>query len=264
MHCQRVVLGIAGLLALAACGGRPVHVAGTGGDAVSGVTTYRETTPWPADAELDVRLEDASAPSASAAVVAQGTIRTEGAQPPFAFALRYDDDRIEDDHTYVVRAALRSGGRVLYETQADTLVITRGHTDHVTLVLMPVEAAPTPPSAPITGLAGTSWRLEDLAGTPVVEGADATLDFLDGERVAGNGSCNRFTGTAKVSGTSITFGTLAATQMACPESVGAQEARYLKALAAAERYAFDGPALQIFSKGLSSPLRFVRRPASSL
>jgi hypothetical protein len=46
--------------------------------------------------------------------------------------------------------------------------------------------------------------------------------------------------------------------------VGAQEALYLKALAGAERYAFDGPALQIFSKGLASPLRFVRRPASSI
>ncbi len=263
MHRQWFVLGLAGLLAVAACGGRPVHVVGTGGDSVSGVATSREATPWPADAQLDVRLEDASAPAADA-VIAQGTIPTEGAQAPFAFALRYDDDRIQDDHTYVVRAALKSGGRTLYETQADTLVITRGHTDTVTLVLLPVETPPAPPSAPITGLAGTSWRLEDLAGTPVVEGADATLDFLDDERVAGSGSCNRFTGTAKVSGTSITFGALTVTEMACAEAVGAQEARYLKALAAAERYAFDGPALQIFSKGLSSPLRFVRRPASAI
>jgi putative lipoprotein len=263
MHRVSCAALAAAFLAAAACGGRAALVLGTGGEAVGGEVVYRETAPWPEDAELDVWLEDASAPSPAAAVISRGTIRTEGRQPPLPFSLRYDDDRIVDDHTYVVKAELKSGGRTLYATQADTLVITRGHTDDVTLVLLPPEPPVAPPAPPPNGLSGTSWRLEDLAGTPVVEGADATLDFLDGDRVAGSGSCNRFTGTVKIGGPSMTFGPLAATRMACPDAVSAQEKRYFEALAGAERFSFDGSVLEIFSKGLARPLRFVRRPAAA-
>ena len=255
------VLGAAAVAA--ACGGRPVAVAGTGGDSVQGVALHREAAPWPADAELEVWIEDDSASPGEDPVISRATLATEGRQPPFGFRLRYDGDRIVDDHTYVLHAALRSGGRTLYTTQADTLVITRGHGRDASLVLMPAAAPPPPPSAPVTGLAGTSWRLEDLAGTPVVAGADATLDFLDDTRVAGSGSCNRFSGSVKISEGAVSFGPLIATRMACAEDVTAQENRYLKALEAAERFAFDGPALQIFSKGQTAPLRFVRRPASA-
>ena len=44
--------------------------------------------------------------------------------------------------------------------------------------------------------------------------------------------------------------------MACAEAVMNQETRYLKALQDAERFAFQGPCLLIYAKGIEKPLRF--------
>jgi heat shock protein HslJ len=254
-------------VALSACGGRQVQVVGTGGDRVTATITYSEAAPLPADAELDAWIADASPMPTIQALVAQGTLPMRERET--TFALRYDGDRITDDHTYVLKAVVRSGGQILLATDADTLVITRGHSNHATLVLRPVVQTPTASVAPgaqagpaqTTGLTGSSWRLEDLAGTPAVAGVEATLEFVAGDRVSGNASCNRFNGTAKVSGSSITLGPLTSTRMACTsEAANAQETAYLKALNDAERFVLEGVSLQIFSKGQTNSLRFARRP----
>ena len=198
------------------------------------------------------------------AVIAQGTLPMRERET--AFALRYDEHRIVKDHPYVLKAVVRSGGQTLYVSDADTRVITRGHFKNASLVLRPVIATPTISVAPsatasATGLAGSSWRLESLAGAPAVSGVEVTLEFLEGDRVSGNASCNRFSGTVKVSGSSIAFGPLAATRMAClSETASTQETAYLKALNDAERFVLEGASLQIFSKGQTNPLRLARRP----
>jgi heat shock protein HslJ len=266
---RRSVFAAAFTVALSACGGPDANVVGTGGDRVTATATYREAAALPADAELEAWIADASAPSATpatTALIARGTVPMRERET--AFALRYDGHRIEDDHTYVLKAVMRSGGRILYTTDADTLVITRGHSSHAVLVLRPVVQTPTASvapaasaPAPVPGLSGSSWQLEDLAGTPAVSGVEATLEFLDGDRVAGNASCNRFTGTVKASGSSITIGPLAATRMACTaDAANDQEAAYLRALNEAERFVLEGTTLQIFSKGQAKPLRLARKP----
>jgi heat shock protein HslJ len=110
---------------------------------------------------------------------------------------------------------------------------------------------------PPEGLEGTAWRLEDLAGGGVAEGAEATLEFAPEGKVAGRAFCNRFFGTVKVSGEKIGFTGLGATKMACPEPVMSQEAKYLSALENARRVTRDGPRLLIHAEGLEQPLRFV-------
>lgn len=105
---------------------------------------------------------------------------------------------------------------------------------------------------------GTAWLLEDLGGSGVLDRVQATLEFPEPGKAAGNGSCNRFFGTVEVSGESITFGRLGSTRMACVEAVAMQEGKYLKALEAAERFAIDGSILLIYSKGMDKPLRFTR------
>ena len=259
----RFALPAALTLVLSSCGGPQVQI-GTGGDRVTVTATYREATPLPADAELDVWIADASTTPTTMALLAQGTLPMRDRET--VFALRYDGHRIADDHTYVLKAVLKSGGQTIYATDADTLVITRGHSNHAALVLRPVIQTPTAVVAPQTtatasSLLGSSWRLEALGGTPAVEDVDATLDFADGDRVSGNASCNKFTGTVKVSGTSIAFGPLASTRMACAsEPANAQETAYLKALTEAERFVLEGTSLQIFSKGQANPLKFARKP----
>ncbi|MGB7729324.1 MAG: META domain-containing protein [Candidatus Acidiferrum sp.] len=127
----------------------------------------------------------------------------------------------------------------------------------------PTASAPnTAAGAPIS-LAGTEWVLSDLAGTPALPGGKATLVFSEAGRVAGNGSCNRFTGAATITGDALKIGPLASTRMACvDESVSKQEDAYLKALGAATRYSYQDPHLLIYCEGFDKPLRFVRATAS--
>jgi heat shock protein HslJ len=121
---------------------------------------------------------------------------------------------------------------------------------------------PTSTSTPLA-LLGTEWLLADLNGTPPLPKVQATLSFLESGRVAGNGSCNRFTGSVIVSGDSFKIGPLASTRMAClNDSVGAQEDNYLKALGAATRYTWQDPYLVLSCDGYDKPLRFTRLPAA--
>lgn len=112
-------------------------------------------------------------------------------------------------------------------------------------------------------LPGTDWVLTDLAGTPALPGGKATLGFPEAGRVAGNGSCNRFTGGVVISGDTLKMGPLASTRMACVDNdVSKQEDAYFKALNAATRYAYQDPYLLIYSEGFDKPLRFTRAASS--
>ena len=121
--------------------------------------------------------------------------------------------------------------------------------------------AATPPktAAPTISLSGTEWVLADLAGTPALPGGKATLSFMEAGRVAGNGSCNRFTGAVVITGDTLKIEPLASTRMACVDNaVSQQEDTYFKALNMATRYAYQDPYLLIYAEGFEKPLRFTR------
>lgn len=108
-------------------------------------------------------------------------------------------------------------------------------------------------------LPGSEWLLVDLAGTPIVPGSKPTLAFPDVGRVAGNGSCNRFTGSVTVEGDMMKMGALASTRMACMDNnISKQEDAYLKALGAATHFSYQYPYLIIYAEGFEQPLRFTR------
>ena len=114
------------------------------------------------------------------------------------------------------------------------------------------------PSAPFPQ--ATAWRLDKIGGTAAIPGVEVTLKFPEEGKVGGRASCNRFFGTVEISGESIRCGPLASTKMACIDAAtSAQEKKYLEALQAAERIAFDGPALVLYSRGNGEPLRFTRK-----
>ena len=94
-------------------------------------------------------------------------------------------------------------------------------------------------------------------------GGKATLAFPEAGRVAGNGSCNRFTGSVVISGDTLKMGPPASTRMACVDNdVSKQEDAYFKALNAATRYAYQDPYLLIYAEGFDKPLRFTRAASS--
>jgi heat shock protein HslJ len=113
-------------------------------------------------------------------------------------------------------------------------------------------------------LVGPRWRLVELEGEPALTGGGAREPHLifsqsDGvDRISGATGCNTMGGTYEVDETSIRFAELFSTKMACVEEERMrQEARFLKALETADRYAVSGDTLAL-SAGPEIVAKFVK------
>ena len=89
-----------------------------------------------------------------------------------------------------------------------------------------------------------SWQLvsgtADGADVPVLESHPITIVF-DGEQVSGVAACNSYSGAYNLDGSSIEFGNLAMTEMACidPPGVMEAEAAYAAALLSVDTVTID-------------------------
>jgi len=79
-------------------------------------------------------------------------------------------------------------------------------------------------------LRGAEWVVEDIAGGGIIDRSRVTIRFLSENRVAGRGSCNRYTGSYQLTGEGIGFGAIASTRMACAPALMNQESRFLALL----------------------------------
>lgn len=116
-------------------------------------------------------------------------------------------------------------------------------------------------SAASAALVGKTWRLSQLDGQPVIDGASVTAEFTDEARVAGKAGCNQYMGSARAEdGGKLTVGPLASTLMACsPQAVMDQETRYLAALQAATTFAVGGDELRLGPAGRAATLVYSAR-----
>jgi len=213
-----------------------------------GTVSYQERIALPSNASMHVTLSDVSRQDAPAAVIAETRIPSEGKQVPLPFELRYERAKIQSTGSYALGATIESDGQIWFKTDSGSRVLTQGNPAEVSLMLMR--------QMPRQGLTGTTWRLESLAGEAVLDRVQATLVIQEG-KVSGKGSCNSFFGPVTIEGDNISLGPLGSTRMACPETVSTQEAKYLEALQAAERFTLEGSTLSIHSRGKEAPLRFV-------
>lgn len=90
---------------------------------------------------------------------------------------------------------------------------------------------------------GGSWQLTtgtvDGEEIPILSSHPITITF-DGEEVGGRASCNSYGGTFELSGSTVTFGNMSYTEMACmPEETMRAEAMYLEALTLADTVVVD-------------------------
>ena len=101
-------------------------------------------------------------------------------------------------------------------------------------------AASTAPSAagPPTELPGTSWVLQGISGAELGTGVPTIMFGTDGT-VSGSAGCNTYNGTYTVDGSSISFGPLATTKMACPVADTAVETAFLAGLAGAKTWSIQ-------------------------
>ena len=82
---------------------------------------------------------------------------------------------------------------------------------------------------------------DDIGGRGVIDNGQTTRAFDAEGRVAGSGGCNRYFGPVTIEGSTIRFGDLGATRMACVPALMDQEQKFFDALAATRSYRFDDP-----------------------
>jgi len=92
---------------------------------------------------------------------------------------------------------------------------------------------------PLPSLPDSAWLAEDIDQAGVMDMLQSTLKFDVNMNVSGSGGCNRYFGSAKVSGDEIIFSPLGSTKMACSPAVMNQEQRFLTALTAVRSWRID-------------------------
>jgi heat shock protein HslJ len=139
-------------------------------------------------------------------------------------------------------------------------------TQPLTVAQAPAAVAQAP-----TSIQG-NWRLVNMTEppfpTPMVlpPTPELTADFA-GDRIAGSGGCNRFSGGYTTQGNQqLSIGPLASTFKACAEPIMTMETKYLTALQGAQRYEVNQDGLQIFYQTPqgSGVLRFTARAIPAL
>ena len=91
---------------------------------ISGTVSYRERIALPENAVVTVTLEDISLADAPSTVIATQEFTTDGKQVPFAFELSYDNNKIQPNHRYNMRATIHVGGKLRFTTDTIKSVIT--------------------------------------------------------------------------------------------------------------------------------------------
>jgi len=122
------------------------------------------------------------------------------------------------------------------------------------LTLLAAACSALPDSA--NELDGTKWELVFIRKSTPMEGSTITIEFENGE-VRGRSGCNSYFGEYTVKGNEISFGMLAATEMACmdPEGVMQQEQEYLAFLSEVVTFSVEGEQL-ILKKEVQDQLTF--------
>ncbi|MGE0745377.1 MAG: META domain-containing protein [Rhodospirillales bacterium] len=105
------------------------------------------------------------------------------------------------------------------------------------------------------------WTAQEIGGRAVAEPARTTLEIVADGRAFGIGGCNRYSGTARVSGAAIALGPMAATRMACPPPQMDQEQRFFEALATVARWRIEDRALLLLDGDGKVAVRLAPAPA---
>jgi heat shock protein HslJ len=111
---------------------------------------------------------------------------------------------------------------------------------------------------PTSEAVGPVWGAVSIADKAVLDHALITLQ-LDGDgRASGKGGCNGYGGSYTLEGSTLRFGPLAATKMACETAVMDQEQVYFDLLAQVEHYAVGDDGALVLTTVDGKEIRFLR------
>jgi len=149
-------------LSLMADGGiyefEPLMTEGQQSNTVSGTATYRERMALPPGAVFEATLEDTSRADAPSEVI--GHVEVERPRnSPISFEISYEAAKIQESHSYTVRARITSGAQLMFTTAQNYPVLTHGNGNNVTLMLQRVSGSD------LSGNAATDPGISGLPAT---------------------------------------------------------------------------------------------------
>lgn len=207
---------------------------------LSGSAFYRERTALPQDAALQVELIDMAKPEA---VLGATTVAPAG-QVPITFGLVIDSSKLSTGQAYAMRARIKVGGSAWFSSPEPVPVDPARTEEPVSLLLVQATGKSTGDASGVS-LAGTEWRILELNGKDADPEVTSTLAFGAGGAVNGNGGCNTFRGDVEIEGSTMKFGQLASTMMACEGAKSTQEALFHAALSQTTSYSVQNGELAL-------------------
>ena len=217
---------------------------------VMGTIAYRERIALPADAAIDVRLEDTSVQDAPAKLIGESVFAAAGQQVPISFQVSYNPTDINPAHTYQLRANITVNGKQMFASTSAYPVITNGAPMEANIMLQRVQA-PAPEKSSGPKLHGTYWSLVELNGKPAAPGMGRTQPYIrlhrEQNRLEGSSGCNGVVGTYLVEQNALQFTPSANTLMMCPPALMEQEQGLIAALKATSSYKIEGDMLELIN-----------------
>ena len=221
-----------------------------GGAVLSGTVTYLQRIALPANAVVEVQLQEVSRADAPATVLATQSQPSAGKQVPISWDLVYDPNWLEASGRYIVRARITSDGKLIWTSDTAFPVLQSGQAaENLEIKVVQVQ---TSSSTPPLSLVGTSWALSSYmfggVETQVRVASPPTIGF-DGARASGNTGCNSYSGGYSVQGDVIAFQALISTLKACAPDVSKLEATFTGLLQRGGRLNADAKSLRIVGEG---------------
>lgn len=232
-------------LALAACGSDDDTASGSAptADDLDG-TTFESTDvtghELVADTTITLAFQaDAVSANAGCNSMNGGYTITDGTLEVAAMAstMMACSDELMDQDTWLAEF-LASGPEIALD--GDSLTLTGGES---TLTLAAVQDA---------DVEGTTWMITGTVANEAVssipQGAEPSLTITDGQAAIVTG-CNNGSGSVEVTDTTMTFGPIATTKMACEPDLDDLEATVLAVLQGEVTYEIDGATMSIRADG---------------
>lgn len=116
------------------------------------------------------------------------------------------------------------------------------------------------PSQDPAALEGVTWILTQYIaadGTQQIVNVGVNAEF-DGSTISGNSGCNTYSGSYTATGSDISFGPIATTQMACAANEMAVETQYLKLLSEAATFEISGRSMSMSNADGTPTLGFMK------
>jgi len=197
---------------------------------LAGTVSYRERMALPPSAMVEVKLVDVSLADAPSKTIAEISKAVAG-QFSIPYEISFDKTEIQPGHDYALQARITVDGQLWFTTTTRHSVFTGGAENTDIVVQRVNDQAAGTPATP----AGR-WLAEDIGGGGVIDRLQTVLEIAVDGTVSGSGGCNRMSGKAVISGSQITFGPIASTNMACAPAAMDQEGKFFEALSQARSW----------------------------